>query len=62
MGQPGASSRHLIGSFQRSFYVPEGVDPNQVAADFSKGMLTITMPKSAKAVEHQKKIEVKSAA
>jgi HSP20 family protein len=62
MGQPGASPRHLIGSLQRSFCVPEGVDRNQVAADFSKGMLTITMPKSTKAVEQQKKIEVKSVA
>ncbi len=55
-------SERCYGSFQRSFYVPEGVDRDKIAADFSKGVLTITMPKSAKAVEQQKKIEVKSAA
>jgi hypothetical protein len=29
------------GSFQRSFYVPEGVDRDKIAADFSKGVLTV---------------------
>jgi nucleoside-triphosphatase THEP1 len=48
-------------AFQRSFYVPEGVDRDKIAADFSKGVLTVTMPKTAKAVEQTKKIEVKSA-
>jgi HSP20 family protein len=55
-------SERSYGSFQRSFYVPEGVDHDKIAADFSKGVLTVTMPKTAKAVEQQKKIEVKSAA
>lgn len=55
-------SERSYGSFQRSFYVPEGVDRDKIAADFSKGVLTITMPKTAKAVEQQKKIEVKAAA
>src|SRR5579871_767122 len=55
-------SERSYGSFQRSFYVPEGVDRENIAADFSKGVLTITMPKTAKAVEAQKKIEVKAAA
>jgi hypothetical protein len=34
---------------------------NALAADFSKGVLTVTMPKTAKAAEQQKKIEVKAA-
>jgi HSP20 family protein len=55
-------SERSYGSFQRSFYVPEGVDRDKIAADFAKGVLTITMPKTAKAVEQQKKIEVKAAA
>jgi HSP20 family protein len=54
-------SERSYGSFQRSFYVPEGVDRDKIAADFSKGVLTVTMPKTAKAVEQRKKIEVKSA-
>ena len=55
-------SERSYGSFQRSFYVPEGVDRDKIAAGFAKGVLTITMPKTAKAVEQQKKIEVKAAA
>jgi HSP20 family protein len=55
-------SERSYGSFQRSFSVPEGVDRDKIAADFSKGVLTITMPKTAKAVGQQKKIEVKAAA
>ena len=54
-------SERSYGSFQRSFYVPDGVDRDKIAADFSKGVLTITMPKTAKAMEQTKKIEVKSA-
>jgi HSP20 family protein len=55
-------SERSYGSFQRSFYVPDGVDRDKIAADFSKGVLTITMPKSAKAVQQQKKIAVKAGA
>jgi HSP20 family protein len=55
-------SERSYGSFQRSFYVPEGVDRDKIAADFSKGVLTITMPKTAKAVEQTRKVEVKAAA
>jgi HSP20 family protein len=55
-------SERSYGSFQRSFAVPEGVDSDKIAADFAQGVLTITMPKTAKAVEQQKKIEVKAAA
>jgi HSP20 family protein len=49
------------GAFQRSFTLPEGVDRDKIAADFAKGVLTITMPKTAKAKEAEKKIEVKAA-
>jgi HSP20 family protein len=55
-------SERSYGSFERNFYVPDGVDRDKTAADFSKGVLTVTMPKTAKAVEQTKKIEVKSAA
>ena len=54
-------SERSYGSFQRSFYLPDGVDRDKIAADFSKGVLTITMPKTAKAVEQTKKIQVKAA-
>jgi len=55
-------SERSYGSFQRSFYVPDGVNRDKIAADFANGVLTVTMPKTAKAVEQQKKIEVKAAA
>ena len=48
------------GSFQRAFELPASVDRNKVAADFSKGVLTITLPKTADAQKPVKKIEVKS--
>jgi len=48
------------GSFQRAFDLPASVDRNKVSADFSKGVLTITLPKTAQAQKPQKKIEIKS--
>jgi HSP20 family protein len=50
------------GTFQRSFAVPDGVDRDNVTANFANGVLTITMPKTAKPMELQKKIEVMTAA
>jgi HSP20 family protein len=55
-------SERSYGSFQRSFTLPEGVDREKITADFTKGVLTIGMPKTAKAKEAEKKIEVKAAA
>src|SRR5215469_16182769 len=54
-------SERSYGSFQRSFQLPSSIDRNKVTADFSKGVLTITLPKTAEARGPQKKIEVKSA-
>jgi HSP20 family protein len=41
--------------------VPVSVDRGKIAADFSRGVLTITMPKTAEVQKQQKKIEIKSA-
>ena len=54
-------SERAYGSFQRSFQLPSSVDRDKVSADFSKGVLTITLPKTAEAQKPQKKIEVRSA-
>jgi HSP20 family protein len=54
-------SERAYGSFQRAFELPASVDRDKVAADFSKGVLTITLPKTAQAQKPTKKIEVKSA-
>ena len=53
-------SERSYGAFQRSFLLPEDVDREKIAASFAKGVLTVTLPRSAKAVP--KKIEVKAAA
>jgi HSP20 family protein len=54
-------SERAYGSFQRAFELPTSVDRDKVSADFSKGVLTITLPKTPEAQQQQKKIEVKSA-
>jgi HSP20 family protein len=35
------------GRFQRSFSLPEGIDPEQVTAEFDRGVLEIRVPKPA---------------
>lgn len=52
-------SERSYGAFQRSFALPEGVDRDKIAATFSKGVLSITLPKTSQA-QQQKKIEVKA--
>jgi HSP20 family protein len=54
-------SERVYGAFQRSFELPEGVDRDKIAADFAKGVLTLTLPKTTEAQKQQKKIEVKPA-
>ncbi|HEV2301346.1 MAG TPA: Hsp20/alpha crystallin family protein [Stellaceae bacterium] len=54
-------SERSYGAFRRSFLLPESVDRGKLAADFSKGVLTITLPKSAKGEKAAKRIEVKAA-
>lgn len=53
-------SERTYGSFQRAFELPASVDRDKIAADFAKGVLTITLPKTAEAQKQSKKIEVKS--
>jgi HSP20 family protein len=53
-------SERAYGSFQRAFDLPASVDRDKIAADFSKGVLTITLPKTPDAQKQQKKIDVKS--
>jgi HSP20 family protein len=42
------------------FKVPEGVDTDKIEASFKKGLLTVTLPKTAEAQKATKKIEVKA--
>lgn len=47
------------GSFTRSFRLPENVDDEHIEADFTRGVLTITVPKKAEPARNEKKIEIK---
>jgi len=55
-------SERNFGSFQRAFQVPDGVDADKIEASFKKGVLTVTLPKSAEAQKAARKIAVKVAA
>lgn len=49
------------GSFRRDIQLPSEVDVNKVDAVFSKGVLTINLPKPAESISKVKKIDVKKA-
>jgi len=55
-------TERAYGSFQRVFTLPDGVVRDKIAADLSKGVLTVTLPKTAEAQQPAKKIEVRAAA
>lgn len=54
-------SERSFGSFQRSFQVPDSVESDKIEANFKKGVLTVTLPKSAEAQKAAKNIAVKAA-
>jgi len=54
-------TERTYGSFERSFFLPEGVNRDAIAASVDKGVLTVTLPKTPQAAESVKKIEVKPA-
>jgi HSP20 family protein len=53
-------SERRYGSFVRSFQVPEGVDTAKIEAAFSKGVLTVKLPKTAEAQKSEKTITIKA--
>jgi HSP20 family protein len=53
-------SERRYGAFHRSFTLPDGVDADQIAATFSKGVLTVKLPKTAQAQSNEKKISIKA--
>jgi len=50
--------RHY-GKFERSFGLPETVQPDKVSAEYKNGVLTLTLPKTGKAIPKEVNIEVK---
>ncbi len=53
-------SERRHGSFQRSFVVPQGVDPDKIDASFKNGVLTVTLAKRPEATQNAKKIDIKA--
>jgi HSP20 family protein len=53
-------SERRYGEFRRSFSLPDGVDPTKTDAVFTKGILTVTLPKTEEAKVEPKRVEVKS--
>lgn len=49
------------GTFERSFELPDGVDQDKIEATVKKGILTVTLPKTAAAQTAEKKIAIKAA-
>jgi HSP20 family protein len=54
-------SERSYGSFVRSFQLPENVDKSKIDASFTKGVLTLKLPKTAKSLASEKQIPVKAA-
>ncbi len=52
--------RHF-GRFRREIPLTEEVDTNKVSAEFKKGVLYVKLPKTGRALENRKHIEIKSA-
>lgn len=46
-----------VETFERSFSLPEGVDEENISAQFKNGLLTVTLPKTAE--KASRKLEVK---
>jgi HSP20 family protein len=49
-----------FGSFERAVSLPEGIDEDKIEASFKQGVLKVTLPKSPKSKESEKKISVKA--
>ena len=50
-----------FGSFERTFALPDGVEAEKIDARFNKGVLTVTLPKTAEKQKPEQKITVKAA-
>lgn len=54
-------SERSYGAFYRTIPLPPGVDTDKAEAEFKRGVLTVTLPKSAEAQARIKRIPVKAA-
>jgi len=53
------SERHY-GAFERAFNLPKGIDADKIDARFSKGVLSISLPKKAEAMKADKVVPIKN--
>lgn len=53
-------SERRYGAFRRSFLLPSGVDAEKIEANFQKGVLTVTLPKTPEAQKKEKKIAIEA--
>jgi HSP20 family protein len=53
-------SERSFGSFQRTIPLPRGIKGENAKAEFKKGVLTITLPKTPEAQSKTKRIEVRA--
>jgi HSP20 family protein len=60
--QKGKDYHHVersYGSFSRTIQLPADAATNKITAELKKGVLTIVLPKSARAVESTRKVKIK---
>ena len=53
-------SERWRGSFKRLFKLPKGVDAERIEANFSKSVMTITLPKTPESIKPEKVIKIKA--
>ena len=52
-------SERRYGTFERRLTLPQGVDQDKIEAHFSKGVLTVILPKGQDAPDRVKRIEIR---
>lgn len=48
------------GSFSRTIALPKGIDESKINAELKKGVLRLTIPKTAESAVERKKVQIKS--
>ena len=61
-GRGGYLREFAYGSFERSFTLPDGIDPAKVQAKFTNGMLDLKMPAPVAVVPKKIEIQIEGAA